>query len=605
MQCGSECNGEGVDNRTTGLRLPRLAQHTISASAPWAFSGGPACHCSAPQKDADLRLSLSGTRMAKVSGLRRIMKDVALTMAGSHDGQWIDLTIGNPAPIPEVSKMWQAVMADALAKDFDVASCRYGQSRGHDSLLSPIARYFNNKYDWHLTNDNIVVAAGCQMLSFAAATLFTGPLANGMRRIVLPIEPDYTGYNNLSLHDDCITGISPRLRTRGDRHFDYELDIKALEGERAIGMLMLSNPANPTGRSLTREELECIVRLAESRGFPVLIDHAYGLPFPQVTTPQTSPIWHPNVINCFSVSKAGIPGERIGFAVGRPAYIDAIASFVSNSILHAPQLAQMALKRALDGGELDRLSKMIINPYYLKKQQFAENLLLKTLPQSLPWRIHSGRGGMFCWLWIDHPQFDDEEFYDRLRQRKAFIMPGRHFFVNRLHVGEHCKRCLRISLSADEKILSAGIARIAKTLEEIATWAPQRKDRPMNDNMTPRIFNWEDLPNEKVTDTIARRLVTGNRMMLAHLYLKKGAFVRRHSHDNEQFTYILKGALRFCLGEDGNHELIVREGEVLHIPSNLPHSVEALENTLDLDVFAPIRQDWLNGTDSYFREHGD
>jgi len=127
----------------------------------------------------------------------------------------------------------------------------------------------------------------------------------------------------------------------------------------------------------------------------------------------------------------------------------------------------------------------------------------------------------------------------------------------------------------------------------------------MNDKMKPRLFNWEALPNEQVTDAIVRRLVTGDRTMLAHLYLKKGAFVRRHSHDNEQFTYILKGTLRFCFGEDGSQELIVREGEVLCIPSNLPHSVEALENTLDLDVFTPIREDWLNGTDSYFREDGN
>ncbi len=90
--------------------------------------------------------------------------------------------------------------------------------------------------------------------------------------------------------------------------------------------------------------------------------------------------------------------------------------------------------------------------------------------------------------------------------------------------------------------------------------------------------------------------------MLAHLYLEKGALVHRHSHDNEQFTYILKGALRFNLGEDGSEEVVVREGEVLHIPSNLPHSVEALEDTIDLDVFTPIRHDWLEGKDSYFRE---
>ena len=124
----------------------------------------------------------------------------------------------------------------------------------------------------------------------------------------------------------------------------------------------------------------------------------------------------------------------------------------------------------------------------------------------------------------------------------------------------------------------------------------------MTDKTKSKLFIWNELPSEKITDTVSRRLVTGNRTMLAHLYHKKGAFVRRHSHDNEQFTYILKGALRFRFGEDGGEEVVVREGEVLHIPSNLPHSVEALEDTLDLDIFTPIRQDWLDGSDSYFHE---
>lgn len=117
-----------------------------------------------------------------------------------------------------------------------------------------------------------------------------------------------------------------------------------------------------------------------------------------------------------------------------------------------------------------------------------------------------------------------------------------------------------------------------------------------------RHFRWEDMPKEPVTDVISRRLVTGERTMLAHVYLDAGAVVPTHAHDNEQMTYILEGALRFWLGEDGGEEVVVRAGEVLHIPSGLPHKAEALEDTLDVDVFCPPRQDWLDGTDSYFHE---
>lgn len=113
---------------------------------------------------------------------------------------------------------------------------------------------------------------------------------------------------------------------------------------------------------------------------------------------------------------------------------------------------------------------------------------------------------------------------------------------------------------------------------------------------------WTDMPKETVTDQISRRLITGQGMMLAHVYLAKGAVVPKHQHHNEQITYILEGALRFFLGEDGAETVDVRAGEVLHIPSNVWHKAEALEDTLDVDVFNPPRADWLNHTDSYFHD---
>jgi len=118
---------------------------------------------------------------------------------------------------------------------------------------------------------------------------------------------------------------------------------------------------------------------------------------------------------------------------------------------------------------------------------------------------------------------------------------------------------------------------------------------------TARHYRWDDMPKEKLNDRLDRRLVTGERMMLAHVYLKKGCLVPRHSHENEQITYVLEGALHFWLGEDEKEEIVVHAGEVLTIPSNLPHKALALEDTLDVDVFCPPRQDWLDGTDAYLR----
>jgi quercetin dioxygenase-like cupin family protein len=115
-------------------------------------------------------------------------------------------------------------------------------------------------------------------------------------------------------------------------------------------------------------------------------------------------------------------------------------------------------------------------------------------------------------------------------------------------------------------------------------------------------YRWDEIPREELNEKLARRLITGDQLMLAHVYLKKGCVVPKHSHMNEQLTYILEGALRFFVGENGEAEIMVRAGEVLHLPGNVPHQAEAVEDTLDVDIFYPPREDWLKKTDSYLRK---
>ena len=116
------------------------------------------------------------------------------------------------------------------------------------------------------------------------------------------------------------------------------------------------------------------------------------------------------------------------------------------------------------------------------------------------------------------------------------------------------------------------------------------------------LHRWDDMPREPLKEGIERRLVSTDRMMVAHVYLDEGAVVPRHEHENEQLTYILEGTLRFWLGDDESEVVDVHAGEILHIPSCLPHRAEALVRTLDCDIFCPPRQDWLDGSDAYLRE---
>ena len=117
-------------------------------------------------------------------------------------------------------------------------------------------------------------------------------------------------------------------------------------------------------------------------------------------------------------------------------------------------------------------------------------------------------------------------------------------------------------------------------------------------NYTSHYTTWADVPLEQMSELISRKIVTGEKAMVAQVFLKKDAVVPEHHHESEQITYILEGALKFELE---GRTVVVRKGEVLHIPSNVPHRAVALEDTLDLDIFSPIRVDWLKKDDDYLR----
>jgi valine--pyruvate aminotransferase len=413
-----------------------------------------------------MALSFCGTKMTKMSGLRSIMEDVAAAKADGSAGRWLNLGIGNPALIPEAVAMWRRLAEEALADSFEAASCQYGPSRGTARLVSAIIAYFGKAYGWDLTEQNVVVGPGSQMLCFIAAALFAGQGATGTRPVVLSV-PDYAGYQGLCMNADGLAGITSRVNLLNNRRFLYSIDHEALRSYPDIGLMLLSSPCNPTGRCVDATDLSALIDVAERQDSLVLIDNAYGEPFPRVAEVLVPPVWHENVINCFSVSKAGLPGDRIGFAIGASRHIDAMVSFIANSSLHAPQLPQMVLTRALETGCLDDLARSVIRPYYLARRESAEKMLHESLPDSVDWRLHAGQGGMFCWLWVNEPWFADTELYQLLKRKRVVIVPGRSFFTDPMCLGGHGTRCFRISVTPDESVLREGVQHIAETLDEL------------------------------------------------------------------------------------------------------------------------------------------
>jgi quercetin dioxygenase-like cupin family protein len=128
------------------------------------------------------------------------------------------------------------------------------------------------------------------------------------------------------------------------------------------------------------------------------------------------------------------------------------------------------------------------------------------------------------------------------------------------------------------------------------------KERAVDSGAQAIHYRWKDQPFEPMKGTVTRRIITSERIMMGEIRFKKGDTVPRHAHDNEQFTYVVEGALKFCFGDDDRQEIVVAAGEVVVIPSNLPHRAEALHDTVEFDIFNPPRQDWLDKTDTYFRD---
>jgi quercetin dioxygenase-like cupin family protein len=124
----------------------------------------------------------------------------------------------------------------------------------------------------------------------------------------------------------------------------------------------------------------------------------------------------------------------------------------------------------------------------------------------------------------------------------------------------------------------------------------------MGEDKGARVVRWADIPREQLNESLARKVITGERIMLAHVYLDKGCVVPMHQHENEQLTYILEGELKFWIGSEDSEPVFVKAGEVLMMPSNVPHKAEAIEDTLDVDIFSPPRQDWLTKNDDYLRK---
>ncbi len=410
-------------------------------------------------------LSQLGVEMSRLSGVRAIMKDIIETLRAGGDRAFINLSAGNPVVLPEVEQLWRDCTVDLLASpDYGEVVGRYGASQGYQPLIDAIVEEFNQRYGLTLTERNVLITPGSQSLYFYAANAFGGYTATGsLRQIVLPLSPDYTGYGGVTLTPEALIAYKPELEIdRAAHRFKYRPDFSQLQITETTGCVIFSRPCNPTGNVLNDDEVSKIVTLAAAHDVPVLIDSAYAPPFPALNFTEMTPQFGGNVLHCMSLSKAGLPGERIGIAIGDESLIHVLECFQTNLCIHSPRYGQAIAARAIRSGRLAEISETVIRPFYQQKIAIVEATLDREMPSDLPWFLHRGEGAIFAWLWLQDLPITDWEFYQKLKDVDVIVVPGSTFFPGLRENWAHKQQCLRISLTGSDRDLETAMQRLAQ-----------------------------------------------------------------------------------------------------------------------------------------------
>ncbi len=414
-------------------------------------------------------LSQFGSQMSQLTGVRAIMKDIIETLRNSGGKEFINLSAGNPVILPEVEQLWRDCTQELLDSDeYGEVVCRYGSSQGYAPLIQAVIEDFNSRYGLELSDRHILITGGSQALYLYAANAFGGYTAAGeLKQVVLPLSPDYTGYGGVSLTPESLVAYKPTLEIDQERHrFKYRPDFSQLQINEQTGCVIFSRPSNPTGNVISDEEVAKIAQLAAAYDVPVLVDSAYAPPFPALNFTAMTPQFGDNIIHCMSLSKAGLPGERIGIAIGDPRLIQILESFQTNSCIHSSRYGQAIAAKAISSGKLADIAINIIRPHYQRKIEILENTLDAAMPD-IPWYLHQGEGAIFGWLWLQDLPMTDWEFYQELKQAGVIAVPGSTFFPGLREDWQHKHQCLRISLTATEAEIAEAMKRLAQVAQKV------------------------------------------------------------------------------------------------------------------------------------------
>jgi valine--pyruvate aminotransferase len=415
------------------------------------------------------RFSALGQRIAAGTGIGTLMEDLGQALAAGGDLKM--LGGGQPACIPAMEAVWRRRLEEILAEPGGMERMlgHYDPPRGNPRFVEAVAGLLRAAFGWEVTPEHIAVTVGGQTAFFMLFNLLAGPMADGGRReILLPLVPEYIGYASQGLDGPVFRAVPPRIERIGRHDFKYHVDFEALEVTADTAAICVSRPTNPTGNVLTDAELGRLSALACRHGIPLIIDNAYGAPFPGAIFTPVEPLWGDHVILTLSLSKLGLPGTRTGIVVGPPAVAAAVAEMGSVIGLANPNIGQEIVLPLVAGGEILRLSDTVIRPFYEERSRLARGWVAEAFGDSFEYAVHVSEGAFFFWVWFPGLPATTQQLYERLKSRGVLVVPGHHFFYGLdAPAWRHPHECIRLTFTMPPEAVRAGLAIIGEEVRRL------------------------------------------------------------------------------------------------------------------------------------------
>ncbi len=414
-----------------------------------------------------------GQQLGTGSGIGELMDDLGHALASGGPNLCM-LGGGQPARIPEVNAVWRRRLEELMEENggLERSLTSYDPPSGNPAFIDAIAELFRDTFGWNLTSENVAVTSGGQTAFYFLFNLLAGEMPDGSRRkILLPLVPEYIGYANQGNSGDMFRAVTPIIEETGPHEFKYRVDFDNLEVTPDIAAICASRPTNPTGNVLTDNEVAHLSAVAREHGIPLIIDNAYGAPFPGILFADATPFWDDHVILTLSLSKVGLPGTRTGIVIGPPEIIKALGSMSAIAGLSNPSIGQQITLPLIRSGEILRLSRDVIRPFYQEKCGLARKAAFEAMGEDFEWFMHVSEGALFLWFWFPGLPINSQQLYQRLKQREVLVIPGDYFFFGHDDPDwAHRHECIRVSYAMDETVVREGLRIIAEEVRK--AWNP-------------------------------------------------------------------------------------------------------------------------------------